>query len=144
MYVAAPGDADTALVLNHLAPRRRERACHDLGSGVAVRLARWEREALLGAAGAPRPMLLWCPRAAEGTSLLAGLTLGRLAALLRPCRLTVLWFAAEAAAPPTDRMRRRADRLFAAAVPETTVSLHCVGWAGDAADELESLGRRFA
>ncbi len=147
LVTAAPGAADTARILARLAPRRPRTGAHDLGGRVGERLARWEREEGLGLAPDAAPLLLWCARGEEGLSMRAGLSLGRLAALLRPDRVTVLWEPAAGAEPvrrPAAALRSRVAALAAAAAPEAAVTVHCLGWDAPADDQLRRLAARFA
>ena len=147
LYTAAPGAVDTARILARLAPRRSRTGAHDLGGSVGERLARWEREDSLTADAAAAPLLLWGPRGDEGLSVRAGLSLGRLAALLRPRRVTVLWQPGSGTAPvqrPAAAQRARAAALVAAAVPGATVTVHCLGWDAPADAQLDQLAARFA
>ncbi|MEZ4389327.1 MAG: hypothetical protein R3D98_17405 [Candidatus Krumholzibacteriia bacterium] len=146
VVVAAPGGGATALVSSALAGGRGGAALQDLGDAVGARLGCWEREGLAGSRPAESTVLLWCVKGTEATSLAAALVLGRLAALYEPMAVTVLWLptAERARSCPTDAERRRARRLGEAAVPRARVSVHCVGWGGDAAAELADLVARFA
>lgn len=147
VFAAAPGDVDTAGVLATLMPSDQATACHDLGGAVGLRIGRWERDGWLIDANGDRPLLLWCPVGREALTLGAALTLGRLAALLSPRRLTTLWFAAGDEAPgrgPDARHRQRALDLVTAAAPGAEISLHCLGWLGESRPELEELARRFS
>jgi hypothetical protein len=146
VYAAAPGDLDTAGILATLLPAHPSQSCHDLGGAVGLRVGRWEREGRFSDAKSGRPLLLWCPVGPEGLALVSALTLGRLAALLCPRKLTVLWFAAGVEAPgrrPDTRHRQRVLALATAAVPQAAVALHCLGWLAESRRELEDLARRF-
>jgi hypothetical protein len=146
VYAAAPGDLDTAGILATLLLAHPSRSCHDLGGLVGLRVGRWERGGQLGDTNSGRSLLLWCPVGPEGLALTSALTLGRLAALLCPRKLTVLWFAAGVEAPgrrPDNRQRLRVKALAVAAVPQAEVALHCLGWLAESRRELEDLARRF-
>jgi len=144
LLAAAPGSADTRGVLERLAAGRGGRQVRDLGGRVRERLSDWEREGLRGVPPTPAPLLVWCPRADEALSLAGHLDLGRLAALLRPARVTVLWLAAEAGrqSPPA-ALRARVAALAAAAVPSAVVTVHCLGWSGPADRQLAELAARY-
>lgn len=146
VYAAAPGTSDTAAVLAALVGVEGSLVGADLGPAIGTRLSRLE-----GGDGAAQPgaasVLIWCPRGNEGLSVVAALALGRLASLLQPARLTVLWFAAPASVvgrEPERHSRERVEALVQTAVPGAAVAVHCLGWTGPAAAQLEELARRFA
>jgi hypothetical protein len=145
LVVAGPGLGVAAQVSSALAGRGSSVPLHDLGDAVGVHLGRWERE------GPPYPapeapvVMVWCVRGAEALSLGCGLVLGRLAALFEPRVATIVWMpeCGHGGVVPTEPARQRVRRLSSLAVPRGRVSLHCVGWRGDAAAELGSLVARF-
>lgn len=147
LVVAGPGLGAASQVSAVLADQARAVPLRDLGDTVGVHLGRWEREGLLpGTAEAAPVVLIWCVRGAEALSLGCGLVLGRLAALFEPAITTIVWLPERgpAGAEPGEPSRRRVRRLCARAVPRGRVSLHCVGWQGDAATEIGTLAARFA
>ncbi|MDY0108837.1 MAG: hypothetical protein RBT60_02760 [Candidatus Krumholzibacteria bacterium] len=149
VYAAAPGGVDTAGVLSVLCAGSTTKRCRDLGGGIADRLRRWERDGRLPLSEPGQPVLIWCPIAEEALSLVCTFTLGRLGALLQPEKVTLLWFAGSQAQrsrglAPAVTLRARAVALAGAAVPAADVVLHCLGWDGDAGQELRDLARRFA
>lgn len=144
--VAAPGRADTAVILADLLAAAALGPGLDLGGELASRLTRWEREPQVIEFARRRPLLFWCPVGGEGLSLGSALTLGRIGALLQPQQVTLLWLANADVAPgrpPATRQRERALALARAAVPAAGVNLHCLGWCGRLRRELHDLARRF-
>jgi len=146
LVVAGPGLGAASQVSAALAGRPRAARLHDLGDAVGVHLGRWEREGLPATAPTAPVVLIWCVRGAEALSLGCGLVLGRLAALFEPPITTIVWLPdrGPAGGEPGESSRQRVRRLGARAVPRGRVSLHCVGWEGDAATEIGSLMARFA
>jgi hypothetical protein len=143
VWAAAPGSVETATVLATLHPRAEPERLRDLGSGIGVRLGRLERAE--SSLSRDASVLLWCPRGGEGLSLVAHLALGRLAALVAPRQVTVLWFAGGRVAPgrrPDAHQRRRVRSLARRAVPAAAVTLHEVGWTAPIGDQLAALARR--
>ncbi|HOX26563.1 MAG TPA: hypothetical protein PLL30_08265 [Candidatus Krumholzibacteria bacterium] len=146
LYAAAPGAVDTAAILASFGSAAGTAPRFDLGGEVWTRLARWERTGWRAPFPADQAILLWCPRAAEGTSLTASMVLGRLGALIRPRRLTILWHWGESRPPgrlPDAVQRARAESLAGAAVPGAAVTLHCVGWISTVASDLGDLAQRY-
>ncbi len=146
LVVAAPGAGATAQVSAALAAGHGHGAMHDLGDAVGVQLGRWEREGLASAATTAPVVLFWCVKGSEATSLAAGLVLGRLAALFEPVAATVLWMpdGPWLTARPDPVACDRARRLGTAAAPRARVSVHCVGWQGEATRDVRALVTRFA
>lgn len=146
LVAAAPGAADTASVLGALRPDAGPDQVRDLGHAIGVRLGRLERTGEIARDAAVASQLVWCPCSTEALAVTAALTLGRLAALVRPVRITVLWFAGGVTCigrDPTAAQRERVRRLACAAIPETPVTLHCVGWDDDPMRQLAALAGRF-
>jgi hypothetical protein len=146
LFAAAPGATDTAAVLEILRPSSKGGTTRDLGAAIGVRLGRLERSGAMAPVGATSPLLIWCPRAEEGLSLTAALALGRLGALIRPARITMLWFAASGprtGREPTAAQVAAAGALARAAAGKAVVGVHCVGWTDDPLRQLGDLVGRF-
>jgi hypothetical protein len=147
IVAAAPGRADTGQVLRRLAGDGPAARARDLGGLQERDLARWERAGRLEDADLDGPTLFWCPCGREGLSLRASLVLGRLAALIGPARLTVLWFPEDEespARPPAPALRARVASLARVAWPGGDVRVHCAGWDAPVRDDLDVLARQFA
>lgn len=146
LVTAAPGGLDTGRILAAVAPEREPPGARDLGGRVGTRLGRWERGQPAGQWPASA-LLLWCPRGEEGLQVRTYLDLGRLAAMLAPQRVTILWLAGSGPAPgrpPDAALRGRVAALAAAAAPDAAVAVHCVGWDAPAERQLGELAARFA
>lgn len=146
--VAGPGVGDAGCVAAALSPLPTGGHLCDLGDTVGVRLPRWEREGLhLADDDGEASVLIWCVTGADATSMVSGLILGRLAALLEPVAATVLWLP-EGHRPcgqaPARRCQNLARRLTRTAVPRARVGLHCLGWQNDLDTDLRSLAMRFS
>jgi hypothetical protein len=119
----------------------------DLGYQIEGKLGRFERDArFIYGAGAPTS-LFWALNAEEGLSLRCALALGRMGAVLRPRRVTLLWFAGRngpVGRLPSVNHRERALALAKVAVPAAMVQLCCLGWLADARNDMNDLARRFA
>lgn len=138
IFVAAPGDVSTAEVLAIL----DRPGSHDLGSAAGVRLARWERDEGFQRASREKALMIWCPRGLEAWSLVASMALGRIGALLKPSRVTVLWHAGAGDhldIAPTLASRDRVTARTSAAVPGSRVTVHPVGWGREVAVDLANL-----
>jgi len=147
LVLAGPGVGVTADVAAALNGPGGGSHLHDLGDTVGVRLPRWEREGLPVDRAAGAPVLVWCVRGAEAASLVSGLAMGRLAALLEPLVATLVWLPAGDDPPgriPGDGLQNRVRRLAMAAAPRSRVAVHCVGWRKPLTEDLTALAARFA
>ena len=138
VFVAAPGDVSTAEVLALL----DRHDVHDLGSAAGVSLARWERDEGFQRVDREQAAVIWCPRGPEAWSLVASMALGRISALLKPRRVMVLWFSGAGDEPGTEPPLGSQDRVAArirAAVPDSRVTVHPVGWGREGAVDLTNL-----
>lgn len=146
LIVAAPGADLNAVVLAALDSVPLARPPADLGERVGIRLPRWERDGRLPA-GSRGGVLFWCVDGGRADALGSLVLLGRIAGLLEPRQVTVIWCPGADDGPaehPDQAARGRVQRLVEAAVPEARSAVHCLGWRDDLAHEVADLARRFA
>ncbi len=89
--------------------------------------------------------MIWCPRGREAWSLVAGMALGRIGALIKPHQVTVLWYADagdDVGALPSSAVRERIAARARAAVPGSRVTVHPVGWIEEAEADLTLLAQQ--